>query len=97
MRTSLDVVHNRNVSCTLRTTLARHTRWSKLRRSLNPAGYLFEPLLTPLAVATIVAVVAHSQLALAALCAVAVAQTAVALAITRAAARSCARVAICAA
>jgi ceramide glucosyltransferase len=82
VRTSLDVVHNRNVTCTLRRTLQRHTRWSKLRRSLSPAGFVFEPLLTPVVMATLVAVIAHSQLALAALGIVAVAQTITALAMT---------------
>jgi ceramide glucosyltransferase len=82
VRTSLQVVHNRNTGCSMRRTVERHTRWSKLRRSLHPTGYLFEPLLTPLAVATVVALVAHSQLALAVAGIVAVLQTIVALGIT---------------
>ena len=79
VRTSLDVVHNRNTGCSVRRTVERHTRWSKLRRSLHPTGYLFEPLLSPLVVATVVAMVAQSQLALAVAGIVAVLQTAVAL------------------
>jgi ceramide glucosyltransferase len=79
VRTSLDVVHNRNTSCSLRRTLERHTRWAKLRRSLNPVGFLFEPLLTPLTVAILVALVAQTQLALGIVALAAVAQTVVAL------------------
>ena len=82
VRTSLDVVHNRNTRCSLRRTLERHTRWSKLRRSLHPTAYLFEPLLSPLATATLVALVAHSPLAIAVAGIVAVLQTFVALALT---------------
>jgi ceramide glucosyltransferase len=80
VRTSLDVVHNRNVHCSLRRTLERHTRWAKLRRSLHATGFLFEPLLSPLIVATAVAVLAPSQLTLAVAGVVAVLQTGVALA-----------------
>jgi ceramide glucosyltransferase len=82
VRTSLEVVHNRNTGCSMRRTVERHTRWSKLRRSLHPTGYLFEPLLSPLVVATAVALVAQSQLALAVAGVVAVLQTIVALGIT---------------
>jgi ceramide glucosyltransferase len=82
VRTSLEPVHNRNTTSTLRRTFDRHARWSKLRRSLNPTAYLFEPLLTPLAVASIAALVAHSQLALAVAGVVAVVQTIVANAVT---------------
>ncbi|MGO9713826.1 MAG: glycosyltransferase [Polyangiaceae bacterium] len=82
VRTSLDVVHNRNVTCSVRRTFDRHTRWSKLRRSLHPTGYLFEPFLSPLAVATIVALIAHTQLALAAAGVVAIAQTITAALVT---------------
>jgi ceramide glucosyltransferase len=82
VRTSLDVVHNRNTGCSVRRTFERHTRWSKLRRSLHPTAYLFEPLLSPLATATLVALVAHSPLAIAVAGIVAVLQTFVALGIT---------------
>ena len=51
-RTSFEVVENRNVACTVARTLERHTRWAKLRRSLNPAGFLAEPVLTPVVVAS---------------------------------------------
>jgi ceramide glucosyltransferase len=82
VRMSREVVHNRNTACSVRRTLQRHARWSKLRRSLQPTGYLFEPLLSPLAVAIAVALVAHTQLALAAAGIVAVMQTVVALGLT---------------
>ncbi len=80
VRTSLDVVHNHNTRCSLKRTLERHTRWAKLRRSLQPVGFLFEPLLTPLTVAIGVALVAQTRLALATVGVVAIAQTIVALA-----------------
>ena len=51
-RTSLDAVENRNVGCTMRRTLERHTRWSKMRRSLSPAAFVVEPILTPIVVAS---------------------------------------------
>jgi ceramide glucosyltransferase len=82
VRTSLQVVHNRNTACSLRRTVERHTRWSKLRRSLHPVGYWFEPLLSPLVVATVVALLAPTQLTLAVAGVVAVLQTMVALGLT---------------
>jgi ceramide glucosyltransferase len=83
VRTSLEAVENRNTTCSVRRTVERHTRWSKLRRSLYPVGWLFEPLLSPLAVATLVALVARSQLAFAVLGCVAVVQTLAAMAVTK--------------
>jgi ceramide glucosyltransferase len=82
VRMARQVVHNRTTACSVRRTLQRHTRWSKLRRSLQPTGYLFEPLLTPLAVAMAVAILVHTQLALAVAGIVAVLQTIVALGLT---------------
>jgi len=82
VRTSLDVVHNRNVSCSIRRTFDRHTRWSKLRRSLHSGAYLFEPLLSPLTTATVTALLVHTQTALAVAAVVAVVQSIVAFAIT---------------
>jgi ceramide glucosyltransferase len=58
LRTSLDLVENRNVGCTVARTLERHTRWSKLRRSLFPAGFAAEPLITPIVAASIGVVIA---------------------------------------
>ena len=60
VRTSLDVVENRNVGCSVRRSMERHTRWAKMRRALSPTSFVFEPLLTPLVVATIVAIVVWS-------------------------------------
>jgi ceramide glucosyltransferase len=81
--TSLEVVHNRNSSCGLRRTLERHTRWAKLRRSLHPTGFLLEPLLSPLTIAILVALVTETRFALATAAAVAIAQTVIALATVR--------------
>jgi ceramide glucosyltransferase len=81
--TSLEVVHNRNSSCGVRRTLERHTRWAKLRRSLHPLGFAFEPLLSPLTIAILVALVAQTRFALGAVAVVAALQTLVALATVR--------------
>jgi len=53
LRTSLDLVENRNVRCSVARTIERHTRWSKLRRSLFPAGFAAEPLITPIVAASL--------------------------------------------
>jgi ceramide glucosyltransferase len=58
VRTSLDTVENRNVTCTVMRTIERHTRWSKLRRAIFPVGFAIEPILTPVVVATIGALLA---------------------------------------
>ncbi|HEY2513846.1 MAG TPA: glycosyltransferase [Polyangiaceae bacterium] len=79
VRTSLEAVHNRNTACTMKKTAERHTRWAKIRRSLHPVGYVFEPLLSPLTVAAMVAVLSPSQATLAVAGIVAVLQTMVAL------------------
>ena len=81
-RTSLEVGHHRNSTCSVRRTLERHTRWAKLRRSLHPTGFLLEPLLSPLAVAVAVAVVAPSHVTVAIAGVMAVVQTAMAGAMT---------------
>jgi len=52
VRLSLDTVENRNVSCSVRRTLERHTRWAKMRRAISPAGFALEPLGSPLTIAT---------------------------------------------
>jgi ceramide glucosyltransferase len=51
-RTSLDTVENRNVGCSVSRTLERHTRWSKMRRSLSPMAFAVEPMMTPIVIAT---------------------------------------------
>jgi ceramide glucosyltransferase len=83
VRTSLETVENRNVACTLMRTVERHTRWSKLRRALFPAGFALEPILTPIVVATLAAVVAPGKLTSAMLAATCLAQTACALTAVR--------------
>jgi ceramide glucosyltransferase len=64
VRTSLDVVENRNVEGTVRRSFERHTRWAKIRRALHPGVFFAEPLLSPLATASLVGVIAPSRLAL---------------------------------
>ena len=50
---SLAPVCNRNVACSLGRTVERHTRWAKLRRSIEPAVFAMEPMLSPLVIATL--------------------------------------------
>ncbi len=83
VRTSLDTVENRNVTGGVLRTLERHTRWSKLRRALSPAGFAVEPLLTPVVVASFGALVAPDRVTAAVLAATWVAQTACALVAVR--------------
>ena len=83
VRTSLDVVENRNVGCSVRRSMERHTRWAKMRRALSPTAFVFEPLLTPLVVATIVAVVVQSKPAIIAAVLAATVQTICAFAAMR--------------
>jgi ceramide glucosyltransferase len=83
VRTSLDSVENRNVACTVMRTVERHTRWSKLRRALTPAGFAVEPIMTPVIVASLSALVAPSKLTVAILMATCLAQTASALVAVR--------------
>jgi ceramide glucosyltransferase len=78
-RTSFDVVENRNVACSVARTLERHTRWAKMRRSLSPAGFLAEPVLTPIVIATGGVVAAPCRVTAALLATVCLAQTACAL------------------
>jgi ceramide glucosyltransferase len=44
-------VENRNVACSVRRTLERHTRWAKVRRAVEPLCFALEPLLSPASVA----------------------------------------------
>lgn len=62
----LDPIENRNTTCSLSRTLERHSRWGKMRRALAPAGFALEPLLSPVVVAWLMALVMPSRLALAA-------------------------------
>jgi ceramide glucosyltransferase len=54
VRLSLAPVENRNVDCTVRRSLERHTRWGRMRRFLAPVGFTFEPLLSPIITASFV-------------------------------------------
>jgi ceramide glucosyltransferase len=45
-------VANRNVACGFRRMIERHTRWAKMRRAIAPLAFAFEPLLSPIAIAT---------------------------------------------
>src|ERR1700722_6190968 len=78
-RTSFDVVENRNVACTVARTIERHTRWAKLRRSLSPAAFVAEPVLTPIVVASAGVIAAPCKLTAAVLAVVCLLQTACAL------------------
>ncbi len=51
-KTSLYAVENRNVGCSLSRSLERHTRWSKMRRCINPVAFYVEPIMTPIVVAS---------------------------------------------
>ena len=53
VRVSTATVENRNVECTLGRTIERHTRWAKMRRAMEPTGFVFEPLLSPVVIATL--------------------------------------------
>jgi ceramide glucosyltransferase len=83
VRTSLDTVENRNVACTVMRTIERHTRWSKLRRALSPAGFSVEPLLTPIVVATFAAMLAPGTLTFGILGATCLLQTTIAFVAVR--------------
>jgi ceramide glucosyltransferase len=82
-RTSLEPVENRNVGCSVARTLERHTRWSKMRRALYPAGFAFEPLMTPVIVASAGLMVAPGEVTAAVFAATCVVQTATALVAVR--------------
>ncbi len=83
IRTSLETIENRNVDCSLRRTLERHTRWAKMRRAISPAAFALEPLLCPLAVASTAAVVAPCRTTVLLLAFAALVQTALAFSALR--------------
>jgi ceramide glucosyltransferase len=56
-------VENRNVSTPVTRTIERHARWAKMRRAVTPTCFALEPLLSPLLVATLTALVLPSALA----------------------------------
>jgi ceramide glucosyltransferase len=76
-------IDNRNVDCSLRRTIERHTRWAKIRRSITPFGFVFEPLLCPLVTATLTWAAFPSKGTAAMVLAIAVAQTAAAYSMLR--------------
>jgi ceramide glucosyltransferase len=84
VRTSLDAIENRNTRCSVRRTVERHSRWAKMRRSIAPGSFAFELMLSPLAVATLVALVAQSRVSVAAVLVSAALQTTFAFASLRA-------------
>jgi ceramide glucosyltransferase len=88
VRTSLEVVENRNISCSMMRTIERHTRWSKIRRLLHPAGFVTEPILTPILAASIGLVLSPCEITWAMLCMACVLQTAMALVAVRLLTRS---------
>jgi len=53
VRVSLAPVTNRNVACSVKRTIERHTRWAKLRRAIAPLGFALEPSLSPVVVTTL--------------------------------------------
>jgi ceramide glucosyltransferase len=83
-RTSYEAVENRNVECTVGRTLERHTRWSKMRRALYPQGFAFEPLMTPVVMASVGVSLAPGKVTAGLFAATCVAQTLAALTSVRA-------------
>ena len=53
VRVSLSAVDNRNVSCSVKRMIGRHTRWAQIRRSLSPLTFALEPALSPLVITTL--------------------------------------------
>jgi len=80
---TFEIVENRNIACSIGRTFERHTRWAKVRRSLQPGAFVMEPLLTPIVVASAGVVVAPSKGSAALLVAVSAVQTACALGAVR--------------
>jgi ceramide glucosyltransferase len=72
---SLTPVANRNVACSVRRTVERHTRWAKLRRAIAPLGFWLEPLLSPIVTATVATIVTPSRMFFAAFLAAILLQT----------------------
>jgi ceramide glucosyltransferase len=82
-RVSFAAVDNRNVSCSVRRTVERHTRWAKLRRSIEPSAFFLEPLLSPVLVATAACLLVPARATALALFACMAVQTVGALVTTR--------------
>jgi ceramide glucosyltransferase len=62
-----DPIENHGAHATWSTLIDRHARWAMIRRSLAPAGFAFELLLSPLLVAAGIAILAPSRVAFEAL------------------------------
>jgi len=58
-------VENRNVRCSMKRTVERHTRWAKMRRAIMPGAFFVEPISSPIAVALVAALVAPCRSTLA--------------------------------
>lgn len=56
-------VENRNRRCGLARTAERHTRWARMRRTVCPLGFAFEPLLSPVVVASLALLLVPGPLA----------------------------------
>jgi ceramide glucosyltransferase len=80
---SPEAVENRNVDCTIGRTFERHTRWSKMRRTLFPVGFTFEPLMTPIVTASVGMLIAPGKVTAAVFGATCIVQTAIALGAVR--------------
>jgi ceramide glucosyltransferase len=80
--TSFHVIENRNVAGSVAACVHRHARWAKMRRSITPAFFLFEPLLTPIIVALAGVALAPAPITAALLGAAIVLQTGTGLAAT---------------
>jgi len=83
-KTSMETVENRNVGCSIRRTLERHTRWCKMRRALSPMAFAVEPIMTPIVIATAGFAMAPDKLTAAVLGGTCVLQTAAAQVAVRA-------------
>ncbi len=84
IRLSHEIVANWNVRCSVRRTLERHTRWAQLRRSILPWWcFASEPLLNPIALATVCWILAPGAVMGMCWAAVALAQMAGAVAAVR--------------
>ncbi len=64
-------VENRNTRCSFARSVERHARWAIIRRTMVPAGFAAEPLLTPMVVAGVAALILGTPTALVVFCATA--------------------------
>jgi ceramide glucosyltransferase len=83
VRVSLVAVQNRNVACSLKRTVERHTRWAKLRRAIHPAAFALEPILSPVITTSLACLFMPTRVLAATFLAAAVVQTLGAVVTTR--------------